>query len=389
MRSIRLLALSAALIGAAVESGIIVAAPPPQDARAWIAASNRHAQVLLDVLARVSPESAGQFGVAGLDEEVTDLSTDAGERGREATAAAARDAAGQPQGRGEPARPPGPRYPDPVGTDQPARGPVVAGSAPALHRCHGVGIRRPPIAARRAGGSRAPAGRGHPSAQIRRTRAGLRAHRHAGDAADARSTGTSAASSPGRVQGRARPGQRPNPPARPRETLRPVQGGRLARTIRDAEAAAHGVSAIRALGGSARGAHGFSSTDRPLRALARTGGRRTAAGAARHDGAAGVRRHPGRDAAPGACGGKSAWPPEHELSRRHPRAQEGTARRRGDSAALPPAARRDRGHHPARTARHASRARGADPHRHRRRGGPVAGPEHAAASTHRQHRRDG
>jgi Bacterial protein of unknown function (DUF885) len=88
MRSIRLLALLAALIGTAVESGITVAAPPPQDPRAWIAASNRHAQVLLDVLTRVSPESAGQFGVTGLDEEVTDLSADAGERGREATAAA-------------------------------------------------------------------------------------------------------------------------------------------------------------------------------------------------------------------------------------------------------------------------------------------------------------
>ena len=69
-------------------SGITVAAPPPQDARAWIAASNRHAQALLDVLARVAPESAGQFGVTGLDEEVTDLSADAGERGREATTAA-------------------------------------------------------------------------------------------------------------------------------------------------------------------------------------------------------------------------------------------------------------------------------------------------------------
>ena len=69
-------------------SGTTIAAPPPQDARAWIAASNRHAQVLLDVLARVAPESAGQFGVTGLDEEVTNLTAAAGERGREATAAA-------------------------------------------------------------------------------------------------------------------------------------------------------------------------------------------------------------------------------------------------------------------------------------------------------------
>jgi hypothetical protein len=87
MRATRILALSTALVGTAVGSASPVAAPP-QDPRAWIATSNRHAQSLLDVLARVSPESAGQFGVSGLDEEVTDLSAAAGERGREALAAA-------------------------------------------------------------------------------------------------------------------------------------------------------------------------------------------------------------------------------------------------------------------------------------------------------------
>jgi Bacterial protein of unknown function (DUF885) len=87
MRTLRVLMLSAALAGAALEGGI-TAAPPPQDGRAWIAASNRHAQTLLDVLARFAPESAGQFGVTGLDEDVTNLSAEAGERGREATAAA-------------------------------------------------------------------------------------------------------------------------------------------------------------------------------------------------------------------------------------------------------------------------------------------------------------
>jgi hypothetical protein len=80
--------LSAALVGTALESGVTIAAPPPRDGRSWIAASNRHAQVLLDVLARVAPESAGQLGASGLDEDVTNLSVEAGERGREATAAA-------------------------------------------------------------------------------------------------------------------------------------------------------------------------------------------------------------------------------------------------------------------------------------------------------------
>ena len=88
MRTIRILSLSTALAWAALASGTTIAAPPTQDARAWIAASNRHAQVLLDVLARVAPESAGQFGVTGLDEEVTNLTAEAGERGREATTAA-------------------------------------------------------------------------------------------------------------------------------------------------------------------------------------------------------------------------------------------------------------------------------------------------------------
>ena len=88
MRTIRILSLSTALAWAALASGTTIAAPPPQDARAWIVTSNRHAQVLLDVLARVAPESAGQFGVTGLDEEITNLTAEASERGREATTAA-------------------------------------------------------------------------------------------------------------------------------------------------------------------------------------------------------------------------------------------------------------------------------------------------------------
>ncbi len=47
--------------------------PQAQDT-SWVAASNKHAQVLLDVFARVSPEGAGQFGVEGLDEQVSDVS---------------------------------------------------------------------------------------------------------------------------------------------------------------------------------------------------------------------------------------------------------------------------------------------------------------------------
>ena len=63
-------------------------AQPPQDARAWIETSNRHAQVLLDVLARFAPEGAAQIGVSGLDEEVSSLTQATQRRAREATQAA-------------------------------------------------------------------------------------------------------------------------------------------------------------------------------------------------------------------------------------------------------------------------------------------------------------
>jgi len=46
------------------------AAPEPP---AWVQESNRHAQILLDVMAKYAPESAASFGVEGHDEQVFDL----------------------------------------------------------------------------------------------------------------------------------------------------------------------------------------------------------------------------------------------------------------------------------------------------------------------------
>ena len=43
----------------------------------WVEQSNRHAQVLLEVLARVSPESAGGLGVKWLDDQIADVSDEA------------------------------------------------------------------------------------------------------------------------------------------------------------------------------------------------------------------------------------------------------------------------------------------------------------------------
>jgi hypothetical protein len=52
--------------------------PPPAGAEApvrpaWVAKSDAHAKVLVDVLARFGPEGASQFGVEGLDNEILDL----------------------------------------------------------------------------------------------------------------------------------------------------------------------------------------------------------------------------------------------------------------------------------------------------------------------------
>jgi uncharacterized protein (DUF885 family) len=88
VRTARTLSLAVALLATALGTGNTIDARLPQDADSWIAASNRHAQVLLDVLARVAPESAGQFGVTGLDEAVTNVTAAAGEEARRATAAA-------------------------------------------------------------------------------------------------------------------------------------------------------------------------------------------------------------------------------------------------------------------------------------------------------------
>jgi uncharacterized protein (DUF885 family) len=82
----RLLVVTMALTVAAGAIG--APAPHAQTPPAWIAESNKHAQVLLDVLARFAPEGAGQFGVSGLDQEVTNLSEDTFRKQREATQAA-------------------------------------------------------------------------------------------------------------------------------------------------------------------------------------------------------------------------------------------------------------------------------------------------------------
>ncbi|MEO8521218.1 MAG: DUF885 domain-containing protein [Acidobacteriota bacterium] len=62
--------------------------PAPADPRAWIAESNRQAQVLLDVDARFSPEGAGEAGMSGLDREISSLTPESRKAQRQALEAA-------------------------------------------------------------------------------------------------------------------------------------------------------------------------------------------------------------------------------------------------------------------------------------------------------------
>jgi Bacterial protein of unknown function (DUF885) len=79
------LVLTIAVTAGASGVGSASSAQAPADPRAWIAESNRHAQVLLDVFARFAPEGAGQFGVTGLDQEISSLTDETRRKGTEAT----------------------------------------------------------------------------------------------------------------------------------------------------------------------------------------------------------------------------------------------------------------------------------------------------------------
>ena len=50
-----------------------VAIATPAQAQNWVEKSNVHAQFVLDVLAKLTPEGAGRLGVDGLDEDISDL----------------------------------------------------------------------------------------------------------------------------------------------------------------------------------------------------------------------------------------------------------------------------------------------------------------------------
>ena len=58
----------------------LAAAPALADDSEWVARSDEHAQLVLELLAKFSPEGAASFGVDGLDEEILDLTAGVYER---------------------------------------------------------------------------------------------------------------------------------------------------------------------------------------------------------------------------------------------------------------------------------------------------------------------
>lgn len=59
---------------------VMAAADPAPSPPAWVTESNRHSQILLEILAKYSPEGASSFGVEGHDAEVVDLKPGFSER---------------------------------------------------------------------------------------------------------------------------------------------------------------------------------------------------------------------------------------------------------------------------------------------------------------------
>ena len=59
-----------------------VALLSPAEAETWVEKSNEHAQVVLDLLAKLGPEGAGRIGVDGLDDQILDLGPGIEERSR-------------------------------------------------------------------------------------------------------------------------------------------------------------------------------------------------------------------------------------------------------------------------------------------------------------------
>ncbi|MCI0404207.1 MAG: DUF885 family protein, partial [Acidobacteria bacterium] len=64
--------LAVALVSPALAQNAPAAAPVPKP-QAWVEKSNQNTKIVNEVVARFEPEGAGQLGIEGLDEQITDL----------------------------------------------------------------------------------------------------------------------------------------------------------------------------------------------------------------------------------------------------------------------------------------------------------------------------
>jgi uncharacterized protein (DUF885 family) len=76
------LSRAARTLGAALSVLLLCGAGAASAAPSWVERSDQNTQILLEVLARASPESAGQIGVDGLDDQILDLRPGFNERAR-------------------------------------------------------------------------------------------------------------------------------------------------------------------------------------------------------------------------------------------------------------------------------------------------------------------
>ena len=72
-------------IGAAILAAWVLASPAHADEGDWVAKSNEYANMLLQDMAKFSPEGAGGLGIDGLDEEVRDLGPGVFDRGMDSS----------------------------------------------------------------------------------------------------------------------------------------------------------------------------------------------------------------------------------------------------------------------------------------------------------------
>ena len=71
--------------GAALLAACVLVLPAHADETDWVAKSNEYADLVLQEIAKFSPENAGGIGVDGLDEEIRDLGPGVFDRGMESS----------------------------------------------------------------------------------------------------------------------------------------------------------------------------------------------------------------------------------------------------------------------------------------------------------------